>query len=307
MAGPAQPVAPDALAITRHAAEADARGALAQMRSVELLEPAFQAWAELRGKRAAFTEACARERARLEEQGTFVFGAVQAAGALAPSGEALTRAGEGLDGFLAEARAKLEAGRQALAAEQSAGEAEYARALEQLQADVVARVKRFADSVKPRLELFLRPAGKGRSILHAGRLGPDEAVLCLWALCGRIPSRYGYLFDDALDDLALPPAPLYADEGIGPLRTRPTPAEWEALLASLPVVWPLKGCIPLVVATPSGTELYRLLERGPIMEVERAEGAAFRNLLTHEESQRVAGHLLRQKMEGRIELEISAG
>jgi hypothetical protein len=296
-----------ALAISRGAAEADARGALAQMRGQEMLETAFQAWSELRGKRAAFAEACARERARLEEQGTFVFGAVEAAGTLPPSGEGLARTGEGLDSFLAEARAKLEAGREALTEEQGAGEAEYARALEQLRTDVVARVRRFAEKVKPRVELFLRPAGQGRSILHAGRLGPDEAVLCLWALNGRIPSRYGYLFDDALDDLALPPASLYADEGIEPSHTRPTPAELEALLASRPEVWPVKGCIPLVVPTPSGTELYRMLERGPIMEVERADGSAFRNLLTHEESQRVAGHLLRQKMEGRIDLEISSG
>jgi hypothetical protein len=50
-----------------------------------------------------------------------------------------------------------------------------------------------------------------------------------------------------------------------------------------------------------------MLQRGPVMEVELADGAAFRNILSREEAERFAGHLLRLKLEGKLELEIEAG
>ena len=43
------------------------------------------------------------------------------------------------------------------------------------------------------------------------------------------------------------------------------------------------------------------------MEVEVAEGPGFRSILTREESERFAGHLLRLKLEGKLELEVEAG
>jgi hypothetical protein len=73
-------------------------------------------------------------------------------------------------------------------------------------------------------------------------------------------------------------------------------------------VLPIKGFLPLFVPRPEGGEhFFRLLQRGPVMEVEVAEGEVFRNILSREEAERFAGHLLRLKLEEKIELEIEAG
>ncbi len=57
----------------------------------------------------------------------------------------------------------------------------------------------------------------------------------------------------------------------------------------------------------AGEHFFRMLQRGPVMEVEVAEGEAFRNILSREEAERFAGHLLRLKLEEKIELELEAG
>ncbi|NVJ03009.1 hypothetical protein HV824_33535, partial [Myxococcus sp. AM009] len=73
-------------------------------------------------------------------------------------------------------------------------------------------------------------------------------------------------------------------------------------------VAPLKGFLPLFVPRPSGGEdFFRLLQRGVVLEVEVSDGTAFRNVLSREESERFAGHLLRLKLEGRIGLDIEVG
>ena len=142
----------------------------------------------------------------------------------------------------------------------------------------------------------------------AERVSPDEAVLLLYALTGRIPSRYGFLFDDSTDDVMQPPQPLYPEEGVSPEQTRPDAAALRALVEAAHSVLPVKGFIPLQVPrADGGHDFVRLLQRGPVMEAELQDGAGFRSLLAREEGERIAGYLLRLKLTKKIELEISAG
>jgi hypothetical protein len=53
--------------------------------------------------------------------------------------------------------------------------------------------------------------------------------------------------------------------------------------------------------------LHRLRQRGAVIEVEVADGDAFRNVLTATEAERLAGALLRLKIDGRIQLELKGG
>ena len=70
---------------------------------------------------------------------------------------------------------------------------------------------------------------------------------------------------------------------------------------------PLKGFLPVFVPRPGGGEdFFRLLQRGAVLEVELAEGEGFRGMLTREESERFAGHLLRLNLHGRLVLEVEA-
>ncbi len=281
----------------------DAPAVLAQLRATQTLEHGYEAWSQLREQRAAALSAL-REKARaLDEEGEFLLGAVRSAGEVPASGEAgLVRE---RDAFLGQARARLDAARAELAAQEAQARAAFAAAEEACRSELAARVDRYLARARPRLKLLRRPAGAGRTILHAERVSPDEAVLLLRLFTGAIPSRYGFLADDSTDDALLPPTLLYADDEAARGQLRPDAGLLRARLEAAAPVQPVKGFLPVWVPVSDGAPaLYRLLSRGVVLEVELADGAGFRNVLTREEAERFAGHLVRLKLEGKLELEL---
>ncbi|MDQ3264655.1 MAG: hypothetical protein M3Y59_13475, partial [Myxococcota bacterium] len=186
-------------------------------------------------------------------------------------------------------------------------EAAFAQTFTELRQTVVARLERTLARIRPALRMVPRRLGGDQRILHLDRLSDDAAILLLFVLCGKIPSRYGFLLDDSTDQLLLPPAPLYPDEGVTPEQTRPDAAGLRAVVEGASPVVPIKGFVPVLV--PRGEAppaFYRLLQRGAVMEVELEDGAGFRNVLTREESERIAGYLLACKLGGRLELELAS-
>lgn len=285
------------------------RAALIRMRGMETLEAAYEAWLELKLEHGAALLRFKEEHERLDQQGAFLVGAVRAAGEEVSGSPGLVKAGASpLDGFLREAEEKVARAREALARQQQALDAVYQEALAEVRNTLLERVRRYLEKTRPKLELVLHRVGATRTILHAQRVKEDDAVLLCFLLTGKLPSRYGFLFDDSTEDVALPPAPLYAEEGVAEGEVRPDSARLGALARAEGEVLPLKGFLPVLVPRPGGGEdFFRLLQRGPVMEAEVAEGSAFRNVLAREEAERLAGHLLRLKLEGRIELDIRAG
>lgn len=292
-----------------------ADAALARLERLETLEPAYDAWLELKLEHAAFLARMAGEAQKLEQQGAFLVGAVRTAaelGGTAPeSAEAALAkrdANDPLRSYLADAEEKIRTARARLDAELASESAIFDAALEQLRSEIERRVQRMLAGAPPRLHLLLRPIGATRTVLHAERVGPDASVLLLYALTGRIPSRHGFLFDDSTDDVALPPPPLYPEEGVPAAQTRPSPEELCARVREAGRVLPVKGFVPLFVPRPAGGEdFFRFLQRGPVMEAELLDAGAFRSVLAREEGERLAGYLLRLKLEGRIDLELGAG
>jgi hypothetical protein len=282
---------------------------LARMRSLETLETAYEAWLELKLEHGASRGRFREERERLDQQGSFLLGAVRAAGIEPkPGGQARLVPASAVDGFLRQAEERLARAREELDRREAESEAVFQKAFSEIRATLTDRIQRYLSATRPSLELLLRKVGATRSILHVTRVGGDEAVLLCYLFSGRIPSRYGFLFDDSTEDVALPPAPLYADEGVTATELRPSAAGLEARLRAPGEVLPIKGFLPLFVPRPEGGEhFFRMLQRGPVMEVEIAEGEGFRNVLSREEAERFAGHLLRLKLEEKIELEIEAG
>lgn len=285
------------------AARRVAEAALVRLDAVETIEGAYEAWLELKLEHAAFLRRSEEERRRLGDQGSFLVGAVRAAAGGPSSGEAAALArGDELHQYLREAETKLANARATLEAELSDEQRLYDQVFAKIRAEVEARVVRTFEQVKPRLRLVLRTLAGGRAILHAERVGADEAVLLMYALTGRFPTRYGFLFDDSTDDVLLPPQPLYPDEGVTTSQTRPDAGNLRAVLERDATFLPVKGFIPVLIP-----EFYRLLQRGPVMEVELADGAQFRSNLSREEAERFAGHLLRLKLAQKVELELTAG
>ncbi|MDP1824820.1 MAG: hypothetical protein Q8L48_16310 [Archangium sp.] len=273
--------------------------ALQRARSVETLEVAYAAWAELQEAHRTARRRWAEERQRLTEQGALLLGAVKAAGGTPNTTEAGLAKTTALDGFLVDAKQKLEGAQAQLAERASSAEKAFQAELGKLREELKARIARQSAAIHPVFKLMIRVLAGERRILHAHRLGADESVIALWVLTGRIPSRYDYLFDDSTDDALMAPPMLYADEGVTELR--PSALTLGRTLTPLKDVWPVKGMIPLTL--PDGTWL-RWISRGAVLEAEVQDGEGFRNLLTHEEAERVTGLLLSHKLAGKLELEL---
>ncbi len=284
---------------------------LARAFGLETLEAAYEAWREVELAHVAEAERLADERRRLSQQGDFLVGTVRAAAgpvAPAPKGRVLARRGGELGAFLKQAEAQLDSARAALELRAAKADAAYAQAAATATAAIRERAGRFLERVRPRLSLAVRPLGPSRFVLHVARVKPDEAVLLLVLFTGRIPSRYDFLFDDSTDDVLLPPPALYPDAGVPGDAVRPGPKALADRVRDGGDVLPVKGHLPVFVPGSAGAPVfYRLLQRGPVMEVEIADGDAFRNALTKEEAEAFSGHLLRLKLEGRVDLELEAG
>lgn len=273
------------------------------------IEAGYEVWQELREHHRAALARLADERRKLEHQGEFVLGAVRAVrdGGAQPGSEALTVTGGGLDAFLSDASQQLEAAKRELEAAAQASNEKWQTSFEQVRQDVLGRVTRTLKLAPPKLRLRLRALSADQRILHVDRPGPDESVLLCLLFTGKLPSRYGYLFDDSTDDLRTAPPQLYPDEGVAPDAVRPDPDALTALLKGPHPVLPVKGLLPFEVVTLSGVSLTaRLVERGPVMEAEVADLLAFRNVLTRDEAERIAGYLLKLKLEGKLQLELLA-
>ncbi len=274
--------------------------ALLRARSVETLEVAYAAWVELQQAYRAAKKRWEDERKRLQEQGSLILGAVKAAGASAPAGEgeALQKT-SALDAFVKDAQEKLESALRVLDERSGSAEKIFLSELKKVREELRARVGRQAAQVKPVFKLAIRVLGGDRRILHARRLGGDESVIALFALSGRIPSRYEFLHDDSTDDVMAVPPIFYADEGVTELR--PTAGALASELSSRSEVWPVKGMLP--VTLPDGTWV-RWISRGPVLEAEVRDGDGFRNVLSADEAERITGLLLAHKLSGKLELEL---
>jgi hypothetical protein len=300
----------DTLAVVTFDPQAAAEQALARVRRIETIQGAYEAWLEIRLEHAGTLSQLAEERRQLDQQGEFLVGAVRAARDLieTPSIEealALAKTDQGLDAYLLETAGRLEAAKAQLHERTRAAEAAFGKAFEEIRGELRSRVQRTLEHVKPRLRLMIRSLGPESRILHVARLQPDEAVLLAWVLLAKLPSRYDFLFDDSTDDANLPTPTLYAEEGVSSGQLRPTVDQVHALIASDRPVIPIKSVVPFFLPRPGAApQVIRLVERGPVMEVEIAEATAFRNVLSRDEAERVAGYFLRLKLEQRIEIEL---
>lgn len=309
--GPAALTAEDELLEPRIALPAAAAAeALERLRTLETLKDAYQAWAELRALYDRARASWAEERTRIEGQGAFLLGAVRAARDFAQPqgpGAALARPGGDVDAFIARTEARLAAAKQKLDAGVMGAEAGWAQALAEARDTVRGRVERTVQHARPALRLLLRSLAQNRRILHLERLTGDAPVLVHAVLSGAIPSRYDFLFDDSTDDVAQPPAPLYAEEGVTAADARGPPQRQVALLAAAQGVFPSKGIIPFKVPQPAASLSVRFLQRGPVAEAEVVEGAAWRSVLSVEEAEVIAGWLIKLQLEGKLSVTLARG
>ena len=105
--------------------------ALARLRSLETLETAYEAWLELKREHGAARLRFHEEHERLDEQGSFLVGAVRAAGIEPQPGSGPGLLPAGADSFLRGAEARLAQARDARRQE-AASETLYQQAFAEL-------------------------------------------------------------------------------------------------------------------------------------------------------------------------------
>lgn len=288
------------------AGEAAAR-ALSLVRALQTIESAYEAWDEVRASRARFTARLEAERRQLDDEAELLLGAVRAATA---GGPAPATTGEGLapadaaTRFLADAREKLDDAKARLTREASAAEDAFSSAEADIQGEARARIEAQGRLAPPHVRLYLRTVGAAGRVLHLERPSPDDAVVLFFLVSGRIPSRYAAPFDDSVDSVQLGATSLYPDAGIPADALHPEPAGLRAALEARDEVWPLKGGLAQLVPGP---RLLRWVTRGPVLEAELEDGAAFRSVLTTAEAESVTGELVKLQLAGRLALELARG
>ncbi len=287
-----------------------AAGRLARA-GLETFAAAYDAWLELKLARASAAAARAAEQARLEGEATYLVGAVEKARALrspaaaAPgTSEALARPADPLGAFAAEARARLDAAREALAARAADEEAGFAAREAELRGAIVSLADRAAAFAIP-LELDVARLGGGaKVVVHLRQPSDDDAVRLLRLLHGTLPTRHGFLRDDAADEVGRPPPRFYPDEGLTGAELAPGDDGEDALCERFETFLPVRGILP--VRLPAAAPLrFRLAHRGPVLELEgRRPGEPWTHLLAHEDAELFTGHLLLLKLEGRVALDL---
>lgn len=262
--------------------------ALALAREVETIEAAYDGWARLESAHAEARRDMAAEATRLEAQSALLLGAMRSvAGGEEPGLLALEQLQSRADISVRQALATLDATRMQV-------ETLFSKALLEVESVVVERVARQAKATPPPLEVMVRLLPNNQRILQAHRPKPDDAVLLLFALTGRAPTNYGYLFDDSTDDVRQAPTTVYT----GTNTPRPTPRKLYALLEPQSRTWPVKGSVPFWLPNASAVMQWRC--RGPVLEAEIESGDTFRNVLTESEAEAAMGRMLVLSVEGKV-------
>lgn len=282
----------------------------------ESLPALYEAWLAVRLAHAEQRATLDRERVQLARKADYLLKTVQAArdlpqGALPsvpPRGrkpKALAPV-DPLAAFHAEARAELAAAEKALASRAST----QARASKALEARVRKALQERADAHlrihKPRLAITAHPVGAAQVMLEVARPGDEDAVLLTRLLHGRLPTRWGFFADDATDDLARGPARFYADEGLVELHPPDADAE-DAILFGPGDFLPVRGQLAFSVPDRPWPR-FRLVHHGPIAQVEgRRAGEPYAHVLRREDGELLTGYLLRLKLAGKLELQLTVG
>jgi hypothetical protein len=286
--------------------------AVEQVRALDTLDAIYRVWDELRAAWRARQEVQTQAWQRLEGEGSFLVGAVRAAGGVEPSAgsDLLMRTDAGaLDAFLEAAEARLGAARDALSASAREEERSFRSAFAELERLLEERVQRYAARAPPSLVLWRRPVGKDRAVLHLERVGLDASVILLHRATGKLAAHHDFLEDDRTDSPDLEPSSFYREEGLTAVDERPRPVRFPELCRREGRVSAVKGFLPFFAPLPEGGEtFYRFRQRGPVLEAELLDPVGlFRSVLSQTEAERLAGLLLRWKLSGALQLRLETG
>ena len=286
----------------------------------ESLEALYRAWLQHRLEHAQAQARRARERDQLDTRAAYLVKTVAVARTLpdvaAPTPPKKKRGGpraadalaveDPLAKFHARADAELARARKALAAREKREEAEAARVDRRIRKVLHARADAHLRIHKPRVALTVHPVGPAHALVEVASPSDEDAVLLLRLLRQALPTRWGFLGDDAVDDLARGPAHFYADEGLAELWPPDADAE-DAVLFADGVFLPVRGQLPFALPDRAFPR-FKLVNHGRTAQIEaRREGEPYAHLVRREDCELLSGYLLRLELSGHVSLALQMG
>jgi len=287
----------------------------------ESLEALYAAWLDVRLQNAQAASALAKAHELLDTRAAYLLKTVEAArslpaepGARKPKTKAKSTKKKSkalveedpLAKFHEQARDELERARKELTTRQKQQEKDAAATEARVRKALLARADQHLALHKPSVKLTAHPVGKDHVLLQLGPIGEEDAVLLLRLLSEKLPTRWGFYGDDAIEDLQRGQAQLYRDEGV----TEPWPADAESFDAAAFArgdFVPFRGNLAFALAG-AGFPRFRFVQRGPVGQVEaRRKGEPYEHLLRREDAELLSGYLLRLKLAGKIELQLDVG
>ena len=286
-----------------------AEEALLRLKAATLLEDLYDARLRLREAFEALQKEMGAERERLEQQAQIFIRSVESARRLgmAPgsAGElAVPPESDPYAGFLSAARGRLDAAEEALSARGAAAADVFRHSMEEAEARIREQVRGLLASHAPRVALTLQPVGRDKAVAWIDRPSSDDAVLLCALLNGCLPTRYGALFDDDVDDPSLEPPTFFAEDGF---PARPGLDEGDVLsVGEADAFIPFKAHIPFRLPGQDFPR-FRLLNQGPVIQlVARERGQAYAPLMDLGTAEAACGLFIRLQVEGKIALDFSA-
>ena len=279
---------------------------------MEGIESLYAARAELRRRRAEAVAARAEDSARLEQKAEYLLRSVAVAremgsGPKPRKGSVASRAvvkGNPLAELEARAQKELASARRELADRIAAENFELDELSQRIHRSLLDQAEATLAVRPPALTLSIHPVGSRRAILQAERPSDLDAVLLCWLFQRRLPTRWEFFSDDAVEDMAKGLARFYAEEGVGDPWMPDADAE-DRVLHGRGELIPVRMMIPIALPRRPFPR-FRLVHHGPVAEMEsRRKGQPYDRLVDREDAELLTGYLLSLQLDKRLALTLN--
>lgn len=216
-------------------------------------------------------------------------------------------ASDAVDGLAAGAELDCDAAARALEEERAAETRRFQRESRAFAKALGRMADRYAEHYVVPLRFRVHPiqakSSEGRCVVQVDEIGPDDAVLLVRALTGKLPTRYGFYNDDAVTDLGGPPARWYVEDGV-PAAILDDVERADREVGRRGGLLAVRTMIPIRVPGHDFPR-FRIVARGRVGELEsRGEGAPYANRIAPADLELLSGYLISLRFAGRVAFEV---
>lgn len=264
------------------------------------LRELYDRWLRLKLEHAGWLAGWRRRAEVLGDKSRYMLGTMEAARRFVEGDAPLERVAGDVASDVEAASRALEGERRTEIARYRRDSAAAARALERM---AKRYLEHYAVPLRFRIYPIQAKRQAGRALVQVDEIGPDDSVLLVYALTGKLPTRYGFFADDASADDAGVVARWYVDDG-APRKALTDVERADREVRRSGRLLPVRTMIPIPVP---GHEYprFRLVAHGRVAELEaRREGEPYANRVRAEDLELVSGYMISLRVAGRVDFRV---